>query len=62
MDADSIHYGFFLKGRGRVWARAFRLDAAGADIATTDIPKPPRDRYRLPRPSNLDFSQPGTDN
>jgi hypothetical protein len=58
-EATSIHYGFFLKGSGRVWARNFRLDAVDHDIASTDIPKPRKDSYYLPKPSNLDFSQPG---
>lgn len=48
--AATIHYGFFLKGSGKVWARRFALEAVGEDVATTE----PEPRY-LSRPTNLDF-------
>lgn len=48
--AAAIHYGFFLRGSGKVWARRFQLEAVGADVATTE----PGPRY-LSRPTNLDF-------
>ncbi|WP_457583701.1 glyoxalase superfamily protein [Ensifer canadensis] len=51
--AESIHYGFFLKGYGKVWARSFELIAVEADIAPTAV----HSQY-LDRPANLDFSQP----
>jgi hypothetical protein len=49
-NAATIHYGFFLKGSGRVWARRFALATVTADIATTEA----EPRY-LSRPTNLDF-------
>ena len=48
--AATIHYGFFLRGSGKVWARRFALDLVGSDVATTE----PGPRY-LSRPTNLDF-------
>jgi hypothetical protein len=48
--AATIHYGFFLKGNGKVWARRFALEAVGGDVATTE----PEPRYHS-RPTNLDF-------
>jgi hypothetical protein len=48
--AVTIHYGFFLRGSGKVWARRFSLEAVGLDVATTE----PGPRY-LSRPTNLDF-------
>lgn len=48
--AAAIHYGFFLRGSGKVWARRFTLDAVGPEVATTE----PGPRY-LSRPTNLDF-------
>lgn len=48
--AATIHYGFFLRGSGKVWARRFKLEAVGDEIATTE----PAPRY-LSRPTNLDF-------
>ena len=48
-DAVSLHYGAMLKGAGQLWARAFRLDEATPDTATTDRGAFPR------RPTNLDF-------
>lgn len=48
-EAASIHYGFFLQGGGRLWARNFKLDVAepGAQV-TVDEPF-------LQGPTNLDF-------
>lgn len=46
----TIHYGFFLRGSGKAWARRFTLEAVGAEVATTE----PEPRY-LSRPTNLDF-------
>lgn len=48
--AAAIHYGFFLRGSGKVWARRFQLETVGEDVATTE----PGPRY-LSRPTNLDF-------
>lgn len=50
-EATSLHFGFFLQGYGRVWARDFRLDAVSSDTETTGG----ADRY-LQNPTNLDFS------
>ncbi|MGF6174222.1 glyoxalase superfamily protein [Ensifer sp. 4252] len=50
--AECIHYGFFLKGYGKVWARSFELTAVEDDIAPTAV----HSQY-LDRPANLDFSQ-----
>jgi len=49
-DATSLHFGFFLEGLGRCWARGFALAPVGPDIDPTSI-------YgtRPPRPTNLDF-------
>ncbi len=49
-NAATIHYGFFLRGSGKAWARRFKLDAVSANVATTD----PGPRY-LSGPTNLDF-------
>ena len=51
-EAASIHYGFLLQKHGRVWARSFRLELVGTEIAPTVEPQP-----FLARPTNLDFSQ-----
>lgn len=51
-EATSIHYGFFLQGYGRVWARAFRLEDVSEDTETTA-----GSGAYLPKPTNLDFSQ-----
>jgi hypothetical protein len=49
--AESVHYGFFLKGYGKVRAQAFHLETVGPDIDPTAT----HSQY-LDRPSNLDFS------
>jgi hypothetical protein len=46
-DAESIHFGFYLRGAGRAWARKFELTEVGSDVAVTQ-------HYR-DRPINLDF-------
>jgi len=51
-EATSIHFGFFLQGYGRVWAKDFSLDRAGAEAEPTA-----GSTAYLPRPTNLDFSQ-----
>jgi hypothetical protein len=58
-EAESIHYGFFLKGYGKVWARGFRLDIVPEETASTDTPHSLSNldkRYILSEPRNLDFS------
>ena len=52
-EAASIHYGFLLQKHGRVWARSFRLERVGLEIAPTIDPRP-----FLAKPTNLDFAQP----
>ncbi len=55
-EAASIHYGFLLRGRGRVWARGFRLARVEESIATTAIEPDMPERRSLPaQPVNLDF-------
>ena len=49
-EAASIHFGFFLKGTGRCWARRFSLDIVDETVATTA-----RQTKFLPGPTNLDF-------
>lgn len=51
-EATSLHYGFFLQGHGRVWARAFQLESVSLETEVTAGA-----RAWLPRPTNLDFSQ-----
>lgn len=50
-EAISVHYGVFLIGSGKVWARGFRLEPVDAAVATTE--QHPRLHER---PVNLDFS------
>ncbi|MEE9427064.1 MAG: glyoxalase superfamily protein [Paracoccaceae bacterium] len=51
-DAATVHYGFLLKNRGKMWARSFALEIVETTVATTES----ADLY-LERPVNLDFSQ-----
>jgi hypothetical protein len=50
-EATSIHYGFLLQGYGRVWAKSFTIESAGAEAEPTA-----GSNTFLPRPTNLDFS------
>lgn len=50
-EADSIHFGFYLRGAGSVWARDFNLSEVGDDVAVTSGSRPERSM-----PTNLDFS------
>ncbi|MGE8131413.1 glyoxalase superfamily protein [Methylobacterium sp. NPDC080182] len=50
-DARSIHFGFYLRGDGSVWARRFRFAEVDASIEVTDDPTPQR-----AAPTNLDFA------
>lgn len=47
----SIHFGFYLRGGGSVWARRFQLDEVDASVPVTDVDAP-----RRAIPSNLDFA------
>jgi hypothetical protein len=51
-EATSIHYGFFLQGYGRVWAKSLRLAIAEQHTRPTAGPG-----AYLPKPTNLDFSR-----
>jgi hypothetical protein len=53
-EAASIHYGFFLQGDGRLWARNFEVDVADPDAPVTG------DEPFLPGPTNLGFGAAAT--
>ncbi|CAO4170547.1 glyoxalase superfamily protein [Methylorubrum extorquens] len=57
--AASLHYGFFLKGYGRAWARNVRIEAVGNEIPVTMIRLGETgDVSRMPRrPANLNFCE-----
>ncbi|XYD11329.1 glyoxalase superfamily protein [Methylobacterium sp. NMS12] len=56
-EAISLHFGFFLKGRGALWAADFRVEEAAA-AALTAPPFPPRSREAAwSTPTNLTFSE-----
>ena len=56
-EASSIHYGFFLKGFGKVWARNFRLQPVADDTPITEMRSRQPERKALPQqPANLDFT------
>ncbi len=50
--AESIHYGFYLRGAGQCWARAFALETVSDEVALTT-----RDKGHLDVPTNLSFAQ-----
>ncbi|WP_411036475.1 glyoxalase superfamily protein [Shinella sp. BYT-45] len=59
-EATSIHFGFFLKGYGKVWARNFRLETVAQGTRTTEMAPQASERKPLPsKPTNLDFTMPG---
>ncbi len=49
-DAESIHYGFYLRGAGQCWARGFDLSTVSKDIDATA-----QKGSRLDQPTNLGF-------
>lgn len=56
-EAASIHYGFFLRGHGKVWARNFSLEVVSDAIPVTEISKQPERQRVLPNhPINLKFT------
>ncbi|NTG64729.1 glyoxalase superfamily protein [Rhizobium rhizogenes] len=56
-EAASIHYGFFLKGYGKVWARSFSLEVVFDAATVTEIPQQRGQNRVLPnQPINLDFT------
>ncbi|NDV00177.1 glyoxalase superfamily protein [Pseudoroseicyclus tamaricis] len=50
--AGSVHYGFFLRGYGRAWARDVSVEAVGEDVPITA-----RNSQHLDAPRNLDFRE-----
>jgi hypothetical protein len=55
-EAKSIHYGFFLKGYGKVWARGFSLSVVSQDVPVTNVNTEDPGVRTLPKqPLNLDF-------
>lgn len=55
-EAASLHYGFFLKGYGKVWARQFQLETAAEDAPTTETLPESAERKALPKqPANLEL-------
>src|SRR4051812_7489638 len=36
-EAESIHFGFFLRGQGRTWARGFEISEVGDDVPVTEM-------------------------
>ncbi|KMO39774.1 glyoxalase superfamily protein [Methylobacterium aquaticum] len=51
-EAETLHFGFYLRGSGRAWAGGFSLREASPEDAATVLA-----RIR-PEPTNLDFAQP----
>ncbi len=49
-EADSIHFGFFLAGTGRCWARRFVLETVAETVPLSTV-----QGGLLPAPVNLDF-------
>jgi AraC family transcriptional regulator len=49
--ANAVFYGFFLMGKGKVWADGFKLVKVGRDVTVTGTPTRPR------VPSNLGFEE-----
>ncbi|CAM5763787.1 glyoxalase superfamily protein [Bosea minatitlanensis] len=54
-EAESVHYGFFLRGMGQVRARAFDLTPTDSDVSVPDVPRPRRNRKLPLGPVNLHF-------
>lgn len=50
-EAESLHNGFYLRGVGKSWARAFRLNAVSSDVPVTVAPE----RLQA-EPTNLEMS------
>lgn len=51
-EGRSIHFGFYLRGGGQVWARRFRLDEVDTAVPVTE-----QGAVRKPTPANLDFAE-----
>lgn len=49
-EVQSIHYGFYLRGTGQCWARAFAVEKVGQEVAITS-----QKAAYLSKPSNLDL-------
>ncbi len=52
-NAKDIAFGFFLSGKGEVWADSFALDIVGSEVPVTGTAAP----QIQDTPANLDFSQ-----
>jgi hypothetical protein len=50
-EAASIHFGFLMRGRGKLWGRDFAVEK----VAATNEPARRR-AYRNERPTNLGFA------
>ncbi|CAA2143192.1 glyoxalase superfamily protein [Methylobacterium bullatum] len=55
-DAISLHYGFFLKGKGALWAADFKVEEALAEAQFTSSPMQHRSAPAWLTPTNLQFS------
>lgn len=56
-EASSIHFGFFLKGYGKVWTRNFSLKTVAHDAKTTEMaPQRPEQKVLPKEPVNLGLS------
>lgn len=51
-NADSLHYGFYLRGEGQCWSRGFDLREVGQDVPVTSTA-----RRVLEQPMNLNFAE-----
>jgi len=49
--ANSIHYGFYLRGAGQCWAKGFALDTVTREVAVTS-----KGKGYLDAPTNLSFT------
>lgn len=56
-DATSLHYGFFLAGKGRIWVNGVGIERVAPDIPPTNMKLEPPSPKSLPAaPVNLDFN------
>jgi hypothetical protein len=56
-EAGSIHYGFFLRGHGKVWARNFKIEKVSEAASIPEVVMTTSEQGLLPiQPINLDFT------
>jgi hypothetical protein len=61
IEASSIHYGFFLRGYGKVWAKHFKIEVVSEAAPVTAVSRATSEQRPLPiQPSNLDFTATAT--